>query len=399
MVSIVTDNAEVKDCLETLLTLTRGNGAIFSDDLILKCINGKMSVEAPPAETGRVLIKLPRSCLIPLEQISLTLSGDDIQIKSFDPDMPDTLRTITQTLIKLYNLTGKIPELRYTSTALFLSHHQMLTDVICSGRNGEGFKNLIKKISSPQHFEQSIIENFTNCRSFSYKDGNNPPISVLMPIIDFLNHHANGARFEIIPEHDQPASLQIRSAPHAVKNSSECYVLYGVYDCFDTLLKFNFPDADTFFLRSVPLRIDLGNAGAITVLADTTGAKPQDVPDAVKDIRIYYPAVLKNENSHMTVSFLIIPGIIAPRSLRRILQSLMRQMNISESAIPALIMSAEQQILATNKNYYDKLKSVLNALTISLPHEREISAMFMQMCNRQLAQLAEYKTTLPPAMP
>jgi hypothetical protein len=78
MVSIAADDRDVERSLQKNLKLAEKDGAEFSDDLLLKCADGNLSVEAPPDSAGKVLIRLPRDCLVPLQSFHFSVADDNI---------------------------------------------------------------------------------------------------------------------------------------------------------------------------------------------------------------------------------------------------------------------------------------------------------------------------------
>src|SRR5260370_22453286 len=84
MALIAADNRDVERSLQKLMTLSKKAGAEFSDDMVVKCIDGHLSIEAPPDSVGQVLMWLPWHCLVPLKPLHLSVVNDDIVISSHD---------------------------------------------------------------------------------------------------------------------------------------------------------------------------------------------------------------------------------------------------------------------------------------------------------------------------
>src|SRR5262245_14104529 len=108
MVSIQSDNADIERCLERILIETRRGGAAFADDLTLRCADRSLSIELPPGSGARMLINLPEPMTVPTRSFRLALQGDDIAITDVDPDVTPARRALMESILALYNLTGKI---------------------------------------------------------------------------------------------------------------------------------------------------------------------------------------------------------------------------------------------------------------------------------------------------
>src|SRR5215472_12342976 len=120
MVSILADDRSVERCLERTLEQARRGGAEFSDALILRGTSGSLSVELEPDSDAQLLIKLPENILVPIGSFGFALEGDDIAIRTADPDVTAEQRALLESMVELYNLTGKISWYRRTSPFLFL---------------------------------------------------------------------------------------------------------------------------------------------------------------------------------------------------------------------------------------------------------------------------------------
>jgi hypothetical protein len=84
MVSIAADNRDVERSLLKNLKLAEKDGAEFSDDLLLKCADGNLSVAAPPDSAGKVLMRVPRDCLVPLQSFHFSVADGNIVFSSHD---------------------------------------------------------------------------------------------------------------------------------------------------------------------------------------------------------------------------------------------------------------------------------------------------------------------------
>jgi len=108
--------------------------------------------------------------------------------------------------------------------------------------------------------ERSAVEGFLATRSFGLQ--RNPEEGdrqrVLLPLIDLLNHHRNGAPYKI-----SDGEMQIRSAQ---VGGPECFAHYGHRrDVLDLVLHYGHCDSSTPFAHSAPLEIEVEGFGRICV--------------------------------------------------------------------------------------------------------------------------------------
>jgi hypothetical protein len=68
-------------------------------DLVVKCSEGELSVEADAQGEGTRLCTLPEACLIRIEKFELALAGDTISIQSHEPDVADIVVELTERML------------------------------------------------------------------------------------------------------------------------------------------------------------------------------------------------------------------------------------------------------------------------------------------------------------
>src|SRR5207249_976017 len=73
MVLILSDSRDVERSLQKNVTLAKNAGAVLRNELVIKCADGTLSVEAPPECVGQVLIRLPWECQVPVELFELSV--------------------------------------------------------------------------------------------------------------------------------------------------------------------------------------------------------------------------------------------------------------------------------------------------------------------------------------
>src|SRR5258707_7266651 len=139
MVLIAADSLQVERSLQKIVALSEKAGAEFSDDLVLKSVNGYLSVEAPPESAGKVLVRLPWDCLVPFSPFRLSIVNDDLVISSYEEGLTDECVTMMEALLKLFNLTGKVADHRRTSPWRVIISYPTILQYVRQARDREEF--------------------------------------------------------------------------------------------------------------------------------------------------------------------------------------------------------------------------------------------------------------------
>ena len=105
MVLIAADSLQVERSLRKIVALSEEAGAEFSDDLVLKSLDGDLSVEAPAESAGKVLVRLPWDCLVPFSPFRLSIANDDLAISSYEQGLTGECVVLMEALLELFNLT------------------------------------------------------------------------------------------------------------------------------------------------------------------------------------------------------------------------------------------------------------------------------------------------------
>jgi hypothetical protein len=390
MVSILSDNREIERSLKKNVTLLAKAGAEFSDDLVIKCVDGMLSVEASPASTGKMLIRLPWDCLFPVEFFELCVADDKIAMLSHEAALTGECVARMEALLELYNLTDKLARHRRTDPWPLLASHPELLKHIVPRLPGDLYAMFQKFLVSGNN-DELMVASFLHTRAYDYRETENAPaLPVLMPVIEFLNHHLQGAPVELEDQPDNDRFLTIKRSVPVPGAGNECFAFYGLYDVFDTWMSYGFLDEIAPFVRSIPMTIDLPRLGTIR-LANFVKIRPhEDLPPPVIDLHLFIPKLLARRGDHIEVASLLLPGPRAPDALRRTLFFLINEMSPGYPQQGDLVMQAEEQIVAANRTYYANLLASLQTLRLKDPLQGPILDGFVRMCGLQLERIQNY---------
>jgi hypothetical protein len=386
MVYVLADNPEVDRSLHRLIALSEAGGAEFSHDLVIRCVDGNLSIEAPPESVGNVLIRLPWDCLVPLAPFDLAIADDRIVIASHEPELTGACVAMMEAMLELYALTHKLAVHRRTSPWSLAASHPEILPTLLTGR-APGYRDLI--VSGNR--DQLELQSFFKTRSLGYTDTEaSPGYPVLMPILDAMNHHSKGAPYDLDADGTHGPTLTMARSTPLPGTGNECFACYGGHDSFDIWMGYGFLDDTPHFVRSLQIGFDLPGRGMIQTTAGFVRRKTADLPLPVRDLHFYIPALFARRHRRLDIASVLVPGPRAPRALRRTLQFLITELNPDRPPSRALVLHVEQQVIAANTTYCQTLAAFLRHMPLRDELQRPILDNFIRMCGLQLAHLRDY---------
>lgn len=371
MVEFVCDNKEIEKVLYKLYQQVTANGGVVHEKLTIVSNNGDLQVTvAEEVPEGEEIIILPRVCLLPVDRYKLDLDGDKIVMISHDKDLSDGQVSMMKTMIELFNLSGKIEAQKKTSTySLFYKDKDLLQRILKSrSEDGIPFLKDGEKMSEKSYY----LESFLNTRTLGIKEeGKEGSAKFVMPFIEFLNHHAKATRYTPRYADVNSPDVKLRNeVSHVavmkacpVEGSKECYVCYGPYDSMDALIQYNYADESAFFVRSVPMEIDLpGGIGVIGIRSITWDSQHKDLPDNLKDLEFYVPEITVNVvKDVVNLNFIYIPSNSRPHAMRRILALVLShfELDLDQSQMIEILRFVEKRIINENIKHFEELSEYL----------------------------------------
>ena len=386
MVSVIADNQAVERTLNRLVALCEAGGAEFSRDLVIKCVDGNLSVEAASDSVGKTLVRLPWDCLVPLSLFRIGIAGDKFVIESHEPEITSTCIETMDAMLELFNLTHKLSDHRRTSPwSLIASHPGLLAHLRPTGR----FQRYNLMASGSR--VEIELQSFFNARTLSYQETPDAPaFPVLMPILDAMNHHSEGASFSFDDRTELDRVLTTVRSNSVPGAGNECFAYYGVHDCFDSWIGYGFIDEAPGLVRSLAMDINLPDHGTIRIIDAFKPRTKEVLPSSVHDLQFYIPKLFSRGPNQLDIASVLIPGPRAPRALRRTLHFLLTELNPSRPPSRDLILNAEHQIIATNETHYRTLAAFLCTMPLNDVSQRPILDNFIRMCELQLRHLRNY---------
>lgn len=387
-----------KELLRLEELVTDGGGGVHSD-MVIVAENGGLSVQTrEPMANGREIIRLSRDVLLPSDKYQIGVKGDEFTIEFADKSgFSDLQRELGETMITLYNLTHKVKMQREYSFLLSLAPYPELVDFIDSGRmfgaNLNEWRPKVHKGLEGEELNRFLSETFLKTRHLGYADYiRTSSISILMPIIDFINHNWNGANFGSGVGVRQ-GDLTVNTA-YPFAGSLECYAFYNIMDSLDALLRYDFIDESAPVVRSVPIDLQAGDHGLIVVKSWPGAGGKKNLATAIADLSRYLPTMtVDRQKKTLNASHLMIPVGASPLALRRVLYLLLVNLTgkvVEKTFSERWIREAEHKIVEKNKAHYKDMLALIDKLTKERGGGPGLERM-RGLCNLQLEKLAAYK--------
>lgn len=394
MVDIKSDNPEVEKKIVSLRDKVLQEGGHLDKDLVLEYKDQGLSISKPGERTQEPIIKIPHHCLVPYEEFSFAIEGQAVVLTSHTDKASPLQVSFLEDILALYNLTDKMNLHHETSPWLAFKEDPDILEHLFQSRQG-GDTNVIKKAFQDNKIDDDFtLMTFFKCRTLGSKlnQKNAPKKKVLMPIIDFLNHHMQGAGFQDDYDTDIPFLYVRQKSP--IKGSDECFAFYNRFDALDTFLNYGFVDQSANFVRSIPVDIDLGTIGTIKVFATRGHVKQKEIPAALKGLRTYMPITnIYHDEKRAELGHIFIPPQQAQKSLRRILNFAIVMLAPSVGEIERLgyVLQAENVILQKNIKFYENLMGMVSQLE---QKDTTIVKMATALAKTQIEKIHLYQSNI-----
>jgi len=382
---IITDNPELERHLSRMHDLIVSNGGFVHEEFVMDARNGDLRGKAPQSlPEGDLLISVPDPLLLPIDGFGLHLNGDEVCLGTPAAEITPLQIELMEAMAAIYNLSGKIQQHRKTSpTRIYLERPDVYERIVL----GQQLKS-----RSDNQDEEFVLSDFIGTRKFGMKTEGKEDArhSVLMPLIDFLNHHQGASGFVLKDD----ALMVYRRSP--IEGSDECFVSYARMDAQIAYVNYGFVDLAATYALSVPLKITLPGVVDIQVNRAPGAVRKRPIPPALKNIQRFVPRIIIDvEKKTVALSSLSIPDAKAPRALRRILMSFLVNFvrSLPPDQVQNLLIEAERQILDANRTYYKELIAYVSAL--DLPDElQQIVNEAAVMARHQLGIIDAYEVNI-----
>lgn len=358
MITYACDDQEVEKLLARLVRDVTELGAWIHPETRICCQQGELSISAENSVPAKEpLISLTEQTLLPVQEFEFVVRDGELRLATLPTHLSPERRSLLDTMLEIYSLTRKIASHRASSPWLVLAKRANVLEGLVEGR---ATAPLVKRLHAgcrDGDNDQLVSISFIKTRTLGFKKSPQTSVPVLMPVIDFINHHPAAPGFQTGPDTRGNRGIGVLKAT-PIASSTECFVRYGLYDALDTYLVYGFVEESAPFVRSVPLDIDLDGIGRIEVHSSIGTRKAAGkLPPHLDAVRQFMPAVRPSGPGQLVVSHLLVPAGPPVFGLRRILEELIGLMRagLDPIALQSRVVAAEAQIISRNVEFYKKL--------------------------------------------
>jgi len=353
MLRIECDNPELTKALARLGTDVGRCGGLFSDDLVLRAMDGDLSFTSSiSGSKSEFLMSIPEKAFIPYDGVEFKLAGNHLEIASGAEKLTPDVRERLETMVSIYNLTSKIEKYKKSSPRVVFKDDPEFLKRLVEGRAGTNIAKNTLEILTTDDKDKVIISSFLKTRNFGFGESKQK----IIPFIDFTNHHTKARPFSRTKDKDGNLVMGLfNSKP--LQGSNQCFARYGIWDSYETYLMFGFSMENPGLVRSIPLDIPIEGVGSIKVNTKISGRHLGALPPEMADLKQYFPRVFKKTTEEIEVSSLFIPDAAKPMVLKRILSFLIRLMapNLAPEVLQNHVALAEFSLITQNQEFYNSL--------------------------------------------
>lgn len=370
---IQSDNAAIEKNLRFMeKTIEEYDGGI-DPDMVIRCENGGMSVEKHGPNKKRPLIVLPAELLLPTKQLNITAKGNEISIDPEKKGLSDVQRKLADCMFEIYNLTNKMAIHRESHPwFMFRAAPQYMDKILESRSKNERQKKFTdimrnKPAEGTPEFDDALCDSYIHTRTLGHKEVDEETkesamTTNIMPIVDFINHHFDGASFGFDKgylSHQPEREFMAFADSRPILTSNECFAFYTQMDTLDAFLSYGFPDASAPIIRSVPIDIEIEKAGTLKINSFLSSWKKGKLHKNVAGLRPYIPITMRKDENLLEVTHMLIPcGGQAQHALRRVLRLMISSMApkaLTSEEVWQNVLMAEEKILDANIDFYRRL--------------------------------------------
>lgn len=266
----------VRDVLTEMVRIVLAAGGSLHPGLRLLERDGDMTVLCPlSAADGepdkRPLFDVPRELLIPVDGAVWADHRTQLRLIAAPPGLTPLQAEVLDLHIELYNAAGKIPWLVSSHPRAALADQPAMVEAIQGLRPGFGqvwtqpartflstrtFGLSERPEDTPEGAPQATPE-----QTFEPKATSEPKAktSVIMPLIDLLNHHPRGAGYDV---DDRAISTEVVRPT----GTEECFATYGGRrDIIDLATQYGFADRSTRFAHCAAVSVPVAGVGVVEV--------------------------------------------------------------------------------------------------------------------------------------
>lgn len=359
MVAVECDDPALKRALQTHAEILLAQGGGIAPGLVIRATGGEISIAHPdPLPHGAPLITVPDASLVRIDEAGLVRQGGDIVPALAASALTPEQRRILETQCAVFNLAGKIAKTR-SSLPQFIYHDT--PDLLAALTEREIPPSGKSTTPRAARAREDPLAAFLASRVLLWREPGRPERSsrVLMSLIDYFDHHSDGASYDA---RENPLRLAVRSARTGAADAA-CHVNYSAGDAHAMFMTHGFIDTSASYTRLC--RFDVAVPGFGTLQAKP-GRPRTDLPkgperDAERDFPT--PAVKILAPDRIEVSNLVIKRTKGRSVLRRGLAIALLHwlQKLEQAEASRIIDQLEADILEKTRAYCTNLRGLAAA--------------------------------------
>jgi hypothetical protein len=372
---IEAEQAAVTAVLADLVSQIIDGGGLVHEGLCLHERGGSMwaSVDmGAVADTEAPLIHVPEALLVPTDGLRW-VRPDAFDLSSGHEALSPTRRRILDSMLELYRLTGKMDEAARSLVRMVLPIDSPLFLTIKRAHPAVDSQGLSRDPASALLDTRTLLysSRADATQSVELEAAMPASSSVLMPLVELLNHHGNGAPFST---RAGGVKVKVRS----IGAGAECYARYGYYDAMSLLLFYGYVDLQPRFVQSIACQLNVDGFGSL-VIKRQDHRPPLDLP------------WIERQDGRMTVSHLNF-DIESPRRAVSTLRVLAAGLHPKASAadLDRFALTAWIAVCDTNTLHYREIIGLIGSPAVS-GNRVVVEDMLLQVAQHQLKLLDEVR--------
>jgi hypothetical protein len=380
---VTVEPGEIREILTQIVAEILSKGAWLNPDLRIVASDSGFGIQCVrSALVNKLLIKVPAKCLLPIHQFEMSYQDGTIQLIRGGGKVTKTRRRLMELTIAFYNASGKVESFASNSPEITLGRDHPLTLRLGSG-NGFADPSGTRPATPSKALDDNTLklEQFLGSRTYGTRFGSLR--SVLIPILDLINHHPMGAGF------NEGAAGKFISVDvnHPLQESAECWVNYGNNkDTLDFFRYFHFVPLHVPHVFSIPTVLSPTSSSFIYI---NRGYREHPFGEShfIKKL----PPRLTLENNIVSCENIRISELVKHDSLGVGIDFMVKMLGKSMgfTVTQDMIRETRFNLLEVNRNFYSGLIKLASSEPVT-PRNRELLDNIVLMSERQLTLLNSY---------
>lgn len=406
MLALSCDDPAIQAQLAELAAAVAAEGGAAQPDAVCRSQGAQIWLETGPEGPQGPLLAVPDACLPRLASFHLAAAGDSFALAWAAETMPASQRRCLDALVALYNAAGRPGFWRRACPWLALRRDPELLATVLAAVDHEPPLPRYYSLATADEVGTLWPESFLHTRTFARPAAPGAPAGsgatdVLAPLIELLNHdlRARGLSFDDAGGPAGPC-LQAPGDP-VVPGSREVFLRYRLMDACHAYLHYGFRDGVAPLAFSIACELDLPGGLRLSVGNRLGPGFSQSLPPALEPYRAYMPRVLACDRDRLALQRVIVPSRAAPGAdqapLHTVLAGFLQPYadDAGPRRLERLVGSAEEQLLATNHAFYERVRHAVavaeNQPPAEVPAGRgDALATLSAIAGDQQAILADY---------